>query len=216
MIRSEIRTEARRILGDTAATKFASTALNDWIDLANQEIMAYLDLDVAQATMAVVGSDTFASSEPNYQIPSNAMDIKEVYFADADDNEQRIQVIDQDELNDRYGPYWRSDDPGTPVVAYRADYNVLGLYPRPNAAHNGNTFRITYYRIPSDLASDTDSPIYINALHDAVVMWVVSRAYASLSDITRSEYYRKRHEDLLRRFSLKATKFAGDMNGFRW
>ena len=101
MIRSEIRTEALRLLGDTAQVKFGSTALNDWIDLANQEIVAYLDLYVATATMALVGSDTFASSEPNYQLPSNAMDLKDVYLTDADGNEQRLQVIDQDELNDR-------------------------------------------------------------------------------------------------------------------
>ena len=217
MIRSEIRTEVQRLLNDTAGIRYTTATINDWIALGVVDVSAELGLDTAMATISTIGSDAFASSEPNYQLPTTTLNIREVYLQDANNNEQRLRVYDQDELNELVGPGWRATtEVGVPAWAYRADYNVLGLHPRPNATHNGKTLRVFYDRIPADLASDSDTPTFFNAIHDALTMYSVSRGYDLLGDIKRSQYYLSRYHGLIKRFKSKQLQFSDDMRAFRW
>ena len=175
--------------------------------------------DTSQQTGTLVGSDTFASSEPNYQLNTNTIHLKELFLENQNDQERKIEIITQEELQARYGDFWRDDvaaNLGEPQVAYRVDYNVFGLYPRPSLANNGNTWRAFYYRVPSAFASDSDTPIFLDALHDCLTWYCVSRGYAQLGDTERSDWALNRYKTMIREFYSVATTFANEMKGFRW
>ena|SRR3990167_5843902 len=221
MTQSTIRADIQRMLQDSAGTKFTTTIVEDWIDLAITYISEDLKLDTAQATIALVGSDTFASSEPNYAVPENCVRIREVYVEGLNSDgsrleEVKIDVIEQDELEARYGPGWRFDEPGTPSIAYRADYNVLGLHNRPDADYNGKQIRIVYDRASSDLVGSSDRPVFMKALHDACVMFCVSRGHDVNGDIKKSAYYMKRCDALVAKFKGTNLGFSQDLQRLRW
>ena len=219
MQRSEIRTESRRLLSDTNSIKFTDSILNDWIDLWNIELVTRLELDKATSTVTLTGSDTYASSEPNYNLGAIYLYLTEVYLDDVNDIRRRLKVIDQDELNDYQGEDWRENDArnlGNPEIAYLADYNVLGIYPRPNAANNGNTLEVFGYRDTADFSGDTSESITIRALHASGPWYVASQGYALLGDTGRSEYHRKRFEDIFSQHKMRQQTFSSDMKRWRW
>lgn len=201
----------------TSPVKFTNVIVNGWIDLGIQDLAAKHVLDTSQSTIALVGSDTFASSEPNYGPGSNVMNIRQVFMEDNSGYEKEIPVVDESELSVIFGPSWRATtEVGIPSIAARADYNVLRLHVRPNASMNGRTLRFIFDRIPSALASDTDTPIFINALHDALVWWGVSRGWDVYGKPDMSEKYLKRYERKAAEFKNIGSRFATDMNRFRW
>ena len=218
--RSALRTEVRRLLDDTPSIRFTDAALNTWLDMGNSDAITRLGpFDTSQQTGTLVGSDTFASSEPNYQLNTNTIHLKELFLENQNDQEKRIEIITQEELQARYGDFWRDDvaaNLGEPQVAYRVDYNVFGLYPRPSLANNGNTWRAFYYRVPSAFASDSDTPIFLDALHDCLSWFCVSRGYAQFGDTNKSDWALGRYNDLIKRFYSVATTFGNEMKSLRW
>lgn len=218
--RTTLRSQIRQLLNDTNSIRFTDANLNSWLDLANSDAITRLGpFDTTGQTGTLVGSNTFASSEPNYQLNANTIHIKELFLENEQDQERKIEIVTQEELEVRYGVAWRDNvgaNLGEPRIAYRVDYNVFGLYPRPNAASNGNTWRAFYYRVPSAFASDSDTPIFLDALHDCLTWFCVSRGHWQLGDREASEHAIKRYENLIQRFYSVATTFANEMKGFRW
>ena len=217
--RSELRTEVRRLLDDTAPIRFNDAQINTWLDMGNSDAITRLGpFDTSQQTGTLVGSDTFSSSEPNYQLATNTIFIKELFLENQNDQEKKIEIVTQGELEARYGALWRDDvaaNLGEPQVAYSVDYNVFGLYPRPSLANHGNTWRAFYYRVPSALV-DGGAPIFLDALHDCLTWYCVSRGYAQLGDTNKSDWALGRYDNLIKRFFSVATKFANEMMGFRF
>ena len=218
--RAALRTEVRSILNDLASIRFSNDSIDTWLDMGNSEVITRLGpFDKSQQTGTLVGSDTFSSSEPNYQLATNTIHMAELFLENENDEERKIEIITQEELESRYGPGWRDDvsaNLGTPEIAYRVDHDVFGLYPRPNAASNGNTWLAFYYRVPSAFASDTDSPIFLDALHDCLSWYAASRGYARLGNRDLSDWALGRYETLIKRFYSVATTFANELKGFRW
>lgn len=217
--RSALRTEVRRLLNDTNSIRFSDAQINTWLDMGNSDAITRLGpFDTAMQTGTLVGSDTFSSSEPNYQLNTNTIHLKELFVANEDDDEVRMEIITQEEMEARYGPKWTTNDisPNEPIVAYRVDYNVFGLFPRPSLASNGNTWRAYYYRVPSAFASDSDTPIFLDALHDCLAWYCVSRGHWQLGDREASDQALERYEKMIQRFYSVATTFANEMKGFRW
>lgn len=216
MIRSELRTESRRLLNDTSSIRFADSVLNDWIDLWNIDVISRLELERTTATVALIGSDTFSASEPNYNLGTTFIFLRECYLVDTNSEENRLNIIDQEEMNTRYGETWRTDPVGNPETAYQVDFDVIGLHPRPNLANNGLTLRVFGVADVSDLASDSAVPIMIRAIHTSGPWYVASLGYGLLGDMTRSEYCRGRYEDILSKNRHRAWKFSDDMLQWRF
>ena len=218
--RSELRTQIRDLLNDLNSIRFTDATLNTWLDMGNSDLISRLGpFDISMQTGTIVGSDTYASSEPNYQLNSNTIHIKELFLEDENDRERKIEIITQEELVARYGSTWRDNDVsnlGEPQVAYVVDYNVFGLHPRSNLASNGNTWRAYYYRVPSAFASDSDTPIFLNALHDCLTWYCASRGHWRMGDRQASEHALNRYKTLIREFYGTATRFADEFKGPRW
>ena len=209
--RTQLRTEIRRLLNDTSSTKFSDSQLNDWLDLANSFVITDLGpFDTAMATISTV------QDEPNYQLPTNCIGVKEVYLDDEAGNETRIYCFTQAEMTERHGVQWRENPSGQPRDAYFSDYNLLGLEPKPNAANASKTLRVFYYRTPSAFASDSDTPIFMAAIQDSLTWYCVSRGYAQLGKITESDWALKRAVDLVKKFKSLSNKQSDDFEGWRW
>lgn len=119
----------------------------------------------------------------------------------------------------RYGDSWRDDvaaNLGEPRIAYRIDYNVFGVYPRPSLANHGRIWRAFYYRVISPFASDSDTPYFLDSLHDCLTWFCVSRGHAQLGDTNKSDWALGRYNDLIKRFYSVSTTFANEMKCFRW
>lgn len=210
MNRSQIRTECRSQLGDVSSAKFTDAVLNQWIDLSTDHIIALLDFDTAMATVSSV------QNEPNYTFATDQRDIKEIYVTADDNKEYRLQVVGQDEMNSLYGIAWRSDDAGTPQIAYRADYNVVGLHPKPDADNAGKTIRFFYNRNASALSSDSAAPIYLPFLHMANVHWTAQQGFLRMREWQAVDLHKKLFNDYMAKAWHKAHTFADEMWGWRW
>ena len=210
MIRSTIRTQVRQMCNDLHSVRYTDETINTWIDIGNTDLAARIGADRAMATITTV------VNEPNYQLPTTAMVLREVYFTDSSGQEKRLEVVDQDELNSIFGTTWRSDSSGVPQYAFLADYNVLGLHHTPNSDNANRTIRVFYERMPSDLASDSDAPIFINALHDSLTFFCAARGYFQIGDVERGEYFYKKYEQMANNFKNRALEFSKDLNQFRW
>lgn len=219
--RSTLRSRVRQLVNDTNSIRFTDANLNTALDFANIDAITRLGpFDVSNQTGTLTGSDTFASSEPNYGLDEDlTIYIKELRVENQNDEERRIEIITQDELITRYGDKWMDNvatNLGEPRVAYVVDHHVFGLYPRPNLAQNGNTWRAQFYRTPSAFASDSDSPVFLRALHDALCWHVVSFCHWQLGDREASEHALNRYKTLIREFYSTATRFADELKGPRW
>lgn len=208
--RSALRTEVRRILGDTNSVKFTDAAINTWLDMGLSDSVARLGpFDTAMATISTV------ASEPNYQLPTNCIQLKEVYLQDQSDKETRLYFCTQDDLNLRFGTQWREDDAGQPSVYYQADYNVVGLHPKPDSNNASNTLRFFYYRVPSAFASDSDTPAFTDALHDCVCWYASSRGFAQLQQPDKSDWALGRYKTLIKEFWNVNTLFTEDSKAWK-
>ena len=210
MTRSQIRTQVRSQLGDTASLKFTDAEINTWIDLATDQIITLLDFDTAMATISTV------LGEPNYQLPSNANSIREVFVTADDGKEYRLEITDQGDLASLYGLGWRSDSNSRPSVCYRADYNVLGLYPPPNAANASRTIRFFYKRRSSDASGDTDSPIYLPMLHMANVHWSTAQGMMRIKDLTSASFHLNQFKQYFAQAWHRAQTFAEEQWAWRF
>lgn len=209
--RGALQTEVRRLLDDTASIRFTNAQINTWLDMGNSDALTRLGpFDTAMATISTV------VNEPNYQMPSGFLALKEVYLQNQASKETKLRVLSQDELNSFFGIQWREDPAGEPVVAFEADYNVLGLHPTPDTNNASKTLRVFYYKFPSAFASDSDSPVFIDALHDSLAWYAVSRGYAQIGDRGASDWALQRYENLIKRFYSINGRFSDDMAKFRW
>lgn len=217
MNREDIRNESRRILNDTNSIQFTDAILNGWIDLWNIDLNSRLEVDIAVATVSLIGSNTFASSQPNYNLGTNIfLSLKDVYLVDTASNENKIKVVNQDELNYLYNKDWRTDPVGNPETAYLVDYNVLGVHPRPNLANNGLTLRIFGYRDTANLAADSSVPITMRALHTSGPWYVASQGWALLGNRDMSEYCFRRYEFIFKNLRSTQQRFSDDLMAWRW
>lgn len=207
MTRAQIRTQIRSLLGDKNSVKFTDAELNTWIDLATDQIITRLEFDTAMATISTV------QDEPNYGLPSNTLNgLNELYVTDINGKEYKFDVVDQDQMSSLYGRMWRSDASGKPVIAYRADYNVLGLYPAPDSANSSKTIRIFYDRQAAAASSDSDSPIYLPMLHMANAHWAAMQGFFHLREQGLIDKHQAQFESYFRQAWHKANTFAKD----RW
>ena len=79
---------------------------------------------------------TLKANYTQYPVPLNCFDISEVYYYNSPTNYTKLDVYEEDLIEDRLTPGWRSH-PSTPQYAYTADRNKmgvkLGVAPAPSA-----------------------------------------------------------------------------------
>src|SRR3990167_4463648 len=204
-----MRTEVRQILPDPDSLKFSSNIINAWLDYAYIELMTRLEFDTATATV------TTTTGQSNYQLPDNILAIKEIYIVASDGKEYRLEVLEQDEINSKYGIGWRSESNGRPTTAYKVDYNVLGIFPPPDAANASRTLTIFYFKPPTGFTADTETPPFTTGMHQALVYYGVARGCFMLGNDDKGIKFMKLYEVEYNKIKYFVQNFSLDELRFR-
>ena len=176
MNRLEIRTKARKILGESTAAFWTDVQLNTWIDDAFD--------DIAKRTKCIKGNTTVTTvvSTPEYALLTNIADCQSImegyYYQDAAVWE-KIDPTTREELNRDY-PGWKSAAAGTPFLYYwDIEENILGVYPKPNATNAGAYFQVYYAKLHTDIGSDVAAVDVPLDLHKAAIEHIVATGLES-------------------------------------
>lgn len=178
MTRGEIRTLARKRLGETTAAFWSDTELNDWIDDAGHDIAFKSkcirtngNITTVADTMEYTISDSFASF----------IAVLEVYMYQDAATWVRISQIDRNRLSSRH-PGWKSAPNGVPDEYYwDREEDVIGIYPKPNSTNAGTDYLEVYYAYDyTDITGDAVTPANIPILlQKSMADFVVARGYES-------------------------------------
>ena len=176
MTRERIRDLVRKRLGETTASFWSTTELNNWINDAGHDV-AYRSKCIKKNGNVTTTEDdseyTISSSFPNY------VDVLEVYMYQDGATWKKISLTSRDRL-DREIPGWKSANSSTPrKYYYSKEEDVLGLYPAPDSDNSGTSYLEVYYADDyTDMSGDSDTPTDIPmALQLAMIDYVVAVGY---------------------------------------
>lgn len=175
MTRTRIRDLIRKRLGETTASFWTETELNDWINDGMRDIAYRTKCVKKDGTITTTSSQeyTVSSSFPNY------IAVLEVYMYQDATTWVKLTKTSRERL-DREQAGWKSADSSVPQEYYFSkEEDVLGLYPKCNTLNQGTNYLEVYYADDStDMSSDSDTPTNIPfALQLAIVDFAVATGY---------------------------------------
>jgi len=175
MLRSTIRDLIRKRLGETTAAFWTDAELNNWINMACQ--------DLAFRVKCLKDKDYISSIESTADYSISGLDTSflspyRVYFNQDGTDWERIQPITIEELDDLY-PGWKEVEDGIPTHYYwDLDLDTFSIYPTPNALNEGADYiEIYYYKKHTDLTLDSQSPTIPDPLQLSIVDWVCATGF---------------------------------------
>jgi hypothetical protein len=81
------------------------------------------------------------------------------------------------------------------IGAYYTFNASIYLIPTPTVA--GTTITFYYYKDPTDMSSDSDTPTIPSRFHEALVYYGLARAYARDENQTQAEYAERKFNEIL-------------------
>lgn len=202
MTRGEIRTMARKALGETTSAFWSDGELNTYINVGCKDLAWRTK---CLKTHGFIGSasceaNTTAAKSNEYTITSyfpDCLAVMEVYFKQDGKRFIRLEPTLREELDLQYqgwqssvGYTYTDTSSGLPVVTYNfgsqssiptmyywsREEDLLGLYPPPGEDQEGTEYIKVYYAYNhTDISSDSNSPTLPVGIHLAVVDFVVAR-----------------------------------------
>lgn len=198
MTRAEIRTIARKRLGETTSAFWTDAELNTYINLGCKDVAWRVKCLRATGQIAV------ASCEPNltatisneFVISSNLTKcyaINEVYFRNEQKDYVRLIPTTREEL-DLIDDSWQSlvgweylnTTSGVTTYNYESqttepthyywnrEEDVFGVYPPPNDENDGGLCKIYFSKEHTDLSSDSAVPQIPSGIHLAIIDFTVA------------------------------------------
>jgi hypothetical protein len=196
MNRLEIRTIVRKRLGETTGAFWTDPELNTWINVACKDV-AFRTKCLRTNGLLTTTADTQEYALSGF---TNILSVLEVEYYQDGTTWEKIIATTREELNS-LTPGWKSADSGTPQKYYAdREENVIGFYPKPDDDNDGAYCRVYYTYNHTDIAGDTDSPLFLaDILHLAIIDWVVAtgfetRGYIDKSNDVWSKYMSKLHD----------------------
>ena len=198
MTRLEIRTIARKRLGETTSAFWTDTELNTYINLGCKDVAWRVKCLRGTGTISLVScvANTAAAGSTEFTISDSISDfyaMNEVYFQRESTDYVRLTPSSREEL-DLLNQNWQSlvgythTSTSTGVVTYNyesqtsepthyywsREEDTMGVYPPPNADNDGAPMKIYYSKEHTDLSVDTASPQLPSGIHLAVVDFTVA------------------------------------------
>jgi len=205
MNRGTIRTLVKNFVADPNGSRFSPTQYNDAINLACQQFC----FDT-RALYKDAPTYTTVAGTSGYDLPTDFWLEKVVTHKGLE-----LTPISRATLLKDNGDDW-TDDEGTPryyIIDPEEARKKLTLYPIPEAADAGANLILTYYPIPADIASDSDSPFNSSAMmtqfHQGIAAYAASLLL--LYETMTQEILVKRNE--LQKMYLEQVSFAIDRFG---
>lgn len=203
---SSLRTATRRFIDETDSTNssYSDSELNDYLNQAARKIASMLEWPIAIYTTPSV------SEQAEYTMPTGNLTVIQVHF-----DGRQLEVCDRADLEGRY-PAWQNASSGQPLIAYRADNNVLGFYPKPSTTYSGKTIGAHCIKLPDTLAADADVPDLQQILQDIMPIRAAAFCQVRAGNLTAATYLEQLFDKEIGAAKSKVNKFAEDMLGFRW
>ena len=225
MTRSEIRTIARKRLGETTSAFWTDAELNLYINLGCKDIAWRTKCLRSNGTIAVSSctQNTAAAVSNEFTLTTSLSTaffaVNEVYFKRENKDYIRLTPSSREEL-DVLNRSWMSligrnfsSTAGVDYYNYEAqcsepthyywnrEEDVLGIYPPPNADNDTAPLKVYYSRTHTDLSADTASPTLPEGIQLAVVDFVVATGFADRG-------WGERANDMWNKYKLKIKEYA--------
>lgn len=188
----------RREFGDDSGIQLSTADFYRWINLGQLEISRKREAIKQIATTPII------SGQNNYTFPSsNVISIKSMLYDD-----RPLEHISFEDYQEQYLKFASAQmfDPQIPTVWYEWDDQIY-LYPTPT----DSTVNITAYLIvePTPVTASTDVIDIPNVYFDALVSYVLQRAYALDDDDAGSQIEAQKFDSKLADVSTNviSTKF---------
>ncbi len=199
MTRSEIRSRARKKLGETTGVFWTDAELNSWMEDAQKDIVWKAKLKRTRGTftpIAGVGRYMLTTIFPSFmRVCDGGVSI----YSSSTGLWRKVTYKTKDDMDSLYGEW--TNAPAALPIHYMEDLdeNILELWPAPLADNAGaNYCRVYYCAVPTAMSTDNSSPDLDaqGILHNAIVDWVAatgfeSRGYWDIANDVWSKYYDK-------------------------
>lgn len=167
------------------------------------EMLMYLNEAIKQTalfTKAMVENFSADSvlDQAEYLTDDLIRQVEQVYFPDVDNADKLTPLISikQKELDDQY-PTWQSDDNGKPRFYTMPNWYTVIIYPKPNVANAGKSFRIRGVVQPVEFNQvDTQVCACRAEFHKAIAYNVCSQAAVKLEDGSDDAFLKKYNNEL--------------------
>lgn len=203
---ADLRTTVRRLINEEDPTNshFQETEINDYLNQATLFLGSQMEWSEQTDQATAVTDQTL------YQLPDDFIALVDVYF----DN-QKLQILERADLG-HISPSWQNDPSSIPKICYKADVNVIGLYPTPDSTQNGKTIQIQYIQIPATLATDTDVPMLHTSFQMCLPFYAAFLCDYKLGNDKKSEMHLQKFDQHRKALMSKLQKFGDDLLRFRW
>jgi hypothetical protein len=199
MIRSVIRTTARKKLGESTALFWTDAELNTWMEDAQKDIAWKAKLKRTRGTFTTIASTARYVLTTIFPTFMRVCDGGVSIYSLANTNWTKLPYISKSDL-ELLNPDWTDSDASAPQYYMEdLDENIIELWPTPIADNVGTNYcRVYYCATPTAMSVDASSPDLDaqGILHHAVVDYVVatgfeSRGYWDIANDVWSKYYDK-------------------------
>jgi hypothetical protein len=204
MNRLQIKTTARKKLGEATAVFFEDTDLNQWIEDAQIDIVWKSRCKRQRLLCNTLPASVTNGIATNlrYVLTTLLPDCLRIISIRIYSNQllkwRRLFEKDYDFLDDRY-PQWQSNDPATPLYyIYDREINEFILFPMPQTDYVGTGYLEAYYSpLPTPLTADDQSIVDIPIqLQPTIIEYIVAtgleaRGYQDIADGHWNKYETK-------------------------
>lgn len=211
--------QARAIFGqrDSTNSQFSdgtSTTLPSLLDFLN-EWYHYVIGKLDEAPVKTDTSLVTVTDQVEYSLPTDNLFLHEVYLVDSNSKKNTLPVYNQDEMDERFGSAWQSDDSGAPVAAFRSTYGKFGLHPKPDSTNSSLQISLLISYLPTDLAL-TDSPSMYVPMQDTAIPWLLSRMNRFAVNLPQSKDDMNEFKERFKELQYAARRFSGGFDQWRW
>lgn len=196
----------RRLINEETAAKshFTDPEITDYLNQAIGFLGTQMEWSEQTSQATVVTGQSL------YTLPDNFIALTDVYF----DNKKLI-VLERADLG-QISPAWQNDPNGIPTTAYKADVNVVGLYPTPDTTQSGKILQIQYIQIPDTLISLTDIPDIHTAFQVCLPFYAAFLCDYKLGNDKKSDNHLSKYDTHRKALMSKVQKYSDDLMRFRW
>lgn len=201
-----LRTATRRLINeeDAANSHFTDPEINDYL---NQGV-TFLGTQMECAEQVAIATGVL--NQALYTLPADFLALVDAYW----DN-TRMTILEREDLGGTQ-PSWQNDPSSTPRVIYKADTNVVGVYPAPDASQAGKILQIQYIPIPQTLSVDTDVPDIYPSFQMCLPFYAAYLCDYKLGNMKQSDNHLANYDRHRKALMSKVQKFSDDVLRFRW
>lgn len=205
MTRKQIRDKVRKSLGETTASFWTDSELNQWIE------DAIVDLAWRTKCLRTMGTMTTVEDQLEYTLSTyfpKLNNVLEIYYDQNGDSETVARLVPRKrEDMDAIYPGWKGNASGTPstyVCSVEEDY--LAIYPAPDSDNAGAYLECHYSYKPTAMTGDSSTPEIPLVLHDAIVERVKVDGYETRGLGDRANNSRQLYMSMISDYMIEKQK----------